>query len=74
MLRRHLKKTVGVAAIVGTAFFAMNQLPAVLAGQVTLVHVLKAALSYVVPFCVSNCGVLAADREIKGQANQGGAT
>jgi hypothetical protein len=63
--RPHLKKTLGIAILVGTVFFAMNQLPAVLAGQVTLVVVLKAALSYVVPFCVSNSGLLAASREIK---------
>jgi hypothetical protein len=63
--RPHLKKTLGIAILVGTVFFAMNQLPAVLAGQVTLVVVLKAAMGYVVPFCVSNYGVLAASREIK---------
>lgn len=51
--------------MVGTVFFAMNQLPVVLAGQATLAVVLKAALSYVVPFCVSNYGVFAATREIK---------
>ena len=71
MFQRNLKKTSSIAILVGTVFFAMNQLPVLLAGQVTLVVVLMATISYLVPFCVSNYGVFAASREPRRQANQG---
>jgi hypothetical protein len=58
----NLRKTLSIAALVGTVFFSMNQLSAVMAGQVTLVVGLKAALAYIVPLCVSNYGILAASR------------
>jgi hypothetical protein len=58
----NLRRTVGISFVVGTTFFLMNQLPAVLAGQVTSALVLKAALTYLVPFCTSNYGILAASR------------
>jgi hypothetical protein len=58
----NLRRTLSVSLAVGTVFFLMNQLPAVLAGQVTSAVVLKAALTYLVPFCTSNYGILAASR------------
>jgi hypothetical protein len=58
----NLRKTLSIAVLVGTVFFSTNQLSAVMAGQVTLVVGLKAALAYVVPLCVSNYGILAASR------------
>jgi hypothetical protein len=58
----NLRKTLSIALLIGTVFFSMNQLAAVMAGQVTLVVGLKAALAYIVPFCVSNYGILAASR------------
>ena len=58
----NLRKTLSIAALVSTVFFAMNQLSAVMAGQVTLLVGLKAALAYIVPLCVSNYGILAASR------------
>jgi hypothetical protein len=58
----NLRKTLSIALLIGTGFFSMNQLAAVLAGQVTLVVGLKAALAYIVPICVSNYGILAASR------------
>lgn len=56
----HLRKTVAIALVVGTAFFAMNQLGMVLAGAATPVVWVKAVLTYLVPFCVSNYGILTA--------------
>ena len=48
--------------IVGTVFFAMNQLGVILAGRATAVVWLKAALTYLTPLLVSNFGVLSATR------------
>jgi hypothetical protein len=59
---QHLKRTVSVAVIVGTAFFAMNQLAVILAGHATALVWLKAALTYLTPLLVSNFGLLSATR------------
>jgi hypothetical protein len=59
---RHLKKTLTVALIVGTAFFAMNQLGVILDGRATALVWLKAALTYLTPLLVSNYGLLSATR------------
>ena len=58
----HLRKTVAVALIVGTVLFFINQFDVMLAGHATTLTWLKVALTYVVPFCVSNYGVLVASR------------
>jgi hypothetical protein len=58
----HLKRTVCVALIVGTAFFAMNQLSVILAGDATALVWLKVTLTYLTPLLVSNFGVLSATR------------
>jgi hypothetical protein len=58
----HLRKTVSVALVVGTILFAINQLDVVLRGDATTAVWLKSVLTYVVPFCVSNYGVLVATR------------
>ncbi|HEY1331187.1 MAG TPA: nitrate/nitrite transporter NrtS [Actinomycetota bacterium] len=59
---RNLRRTVTVAVIVGTAFFAMNQLPIVLAGRATALLWCKTALTYLTPFLMSNFGILSATR------------
>ena len=59
---RHLKRTVSIALVVGTAFFAMNQLGVILAGRATAVVWIKAALTYLTPLLVSNFGILSATR------------
>jgi hypothetical protein len=51
---------VAVALVVGTVLFLINQLDVVLAGQATGLTWLKVAVTYLVPFCVSNYGVLVA--------------
>jgi hypothetical protein len=58
--RPHLLKTVRVALIVGTIIFSINQLDVVLRGKATAVTYMKSALTYLVPFCVSNYGILVA--------------
>ena len=59
----HLRKTITVALIVGTVIFAINQLDVVLHDQATTATYLKALLTYLVPFCVSNYGILVATRQ-----------
>lgn len=60
--RPHLRKTVTIALFVGTVLFCINQLDIVLRGDATTVVWIKAAITYVVPFAVSNAGVLVASR------------
>ena len=59
---RHLKRTVSVALIVGSTFFAMNQLSVIVAGRADAIVWLKGALTYLTPLFVSNFGVLSATR------------
>lgn len=57
---QHLRRIVIVALVVGTAFFAMNQLGLVLAGKATPLVWFKGVLTYLTPLCVSSIGVLSA--------------
>ncbi len=67
--RPHLVKTVRIALLVGTILFAINQLDVVIRHKATAGTYLKGALTYFVPFCVSNYGVLVATRR-KGPQKQ----
>ena len=60
--RPHLRSTARIALIIGTILFAINQLDVVLAGKATPGVWLKTALTYLVPFCVSNWWILVATR------------
>jgi hypothetical protein len=60
--RPHLIRTIGVALIVGTILFCINQLDVVIEHRAGAVVWLKVGLTYVVPFCVSNIGILVATR------------
>jgi hypothetical protein len=68
--RPHLARTAAVAIIVGTVLFAINQLDVLLAGRATGTTWLKVALTYLVPFLVSNYGVLSATRSGAPQGNR----
>lgn len=59
---RHLKRTAITALVVGSVFFAMNQLGAILAGNATATVWWKGALTFVTPLFVSNIGILSATR------------
>ena len=48
--------------MVGTVLFGINHLDVVLRGDATTLVWVKSAITYVVPWCVSNVGVLAASR------------
>jgi hypothetical protein len=58
----HLVRTISIALTVGTVLFLINQFDVVLRGDATTVVWLKSALTYLVPFVVSNLGVLVATR------------
>lgn len=58
----HLTRTVLIALVVGTLLFCINQLDVVIRGEATAVVWVKAAITYAVPFVVSNLGVLTASR------------
>jgi hypothetical protein len=56
----HLRRTAAIALVVGTILFCINQLDVVLRGDANAIVWIKAAVTYVVPFCVSCAGVLVA--------------
>ena len=55
-----LRRTIGIAFVVGTILFAINHLDEVIRGQATYEVWIKGAATYLVPFCVANMGVLVA--------------
>ena len=59
---RNLRKTIVIALVVGTVLFCINQLDVVLQGDATPVTWLKVCVTYLVPFTVSNIGVLIGTR------------
>lgn len=58
----HLRQTVLTALIVGAVLFAINQLDTVPAGHATAATWVKTGLTYLVPFCVANVGLLLGSR------------
>lgn len=62
LLRRHLRATIRIALVVGTVLFTINQLDVVLSGNATTATYVKSAVTYLVPFTVSNLGVLTGTR------------
>jgi hypothetical protein len=56
-------RALGVALVVGTILFAINQLDAVLRGEFSLILAAKVALTYLVPYCVSTYSALEASRQ-----------
>ena len=57
-----LRRTVRIALLVGTILSFVNQGGIILGGDATVVTWLRVLVNYVVPFCVSNAGVLSATR------------
>lgn len=58
----HLRRTVTIALVVGTILTAINQADVIARGDATSTTLAKAALNYLVPFIVSNLGLLAGKR------------
>ncbi len=62
-----LKKTVQIALAVGAVLFVINHLDEVIQGRATRAVWIKGAVTFLVPFCVSNLGVLVASRRRNGR-------
>ena len=58
----NLKNTVRIALVVGTVLFVINQLDVVLRGEATWFVWFKVGITYLVPFIVSNAGILSVTR------------
>ncbi len=56
--RRHLRRTPRIALVVGFVLTAISQADVILGGDATTVTWIKAGLNFVVPFVVSNLGLL----------------
>ena len=61
----YLRKTLFIAFVVGTVLFAINHLDEVLTGRATAVVWIKSATTYLVPFVVSNLGLLVGSRVVE---------
>jgi hypothetical protein len=58
----HLRQTLTIALVVGTILTAINHADVIFRGDATTTTLAKAALNYLVPFIVSNLGLLAGAR------------
>ena len=58
----NLRRTMRIALVTGLILFAINQLDVVVRDPGSGVAWVKSALCFVVPFCVSNIGVLMGSR------------
>ena len=56
----NLRKNIAATLFVGPVLFLINQLDVVVSGHATPLVWLKIATTFLVPFCVSNYGVLVA--------------
>jgi uncharacterized membrane protein len=63
----NLRRTVAVTLVVGTVLFVINQLDSVIAGRANAATWAKVALTYLVPFCVANFGLLVGQRRYRAQ-------
>lgn len=59
---RNLRQSAAAAVIVGTVLFAVNQLDVVMAGDATTAVWVKSAVTYLVPFTVTNYGIVVGSR------------
>jgi hypothetical protein len=60
--RRNLSQCIAAALVVGTILFLINQADVVFGGRANAATLVKIGLSYLVPFFVSNYGVVLASR------------
>ena len=58
----YLLRTLAIALVVGTILTAINHADVILRGDATTTTLAKAALNYLVPFIVSNLGLVAGAR------------
>ena len=60
--REHLRRTVRIALLVGVVLTLINQADVIVGGDATEATWIKSGLNFVVPFVVSNLGLLAGKR------------
>ena len=60
--RRNLSQCIAAAILVGTILFLINQADVVFGGRATTATWVKVGLSYLVPFFVSNYGIVVGSR------------
>ena len=60
---QHLRRTLTIAVVVGTVLTAINQGDVIARGEATSTTLVKAVLNYLVPFIVSNLGLLVGTRD-----------
>jgi len=60
--REHLRRTVRIALVVGAILTLINQADVIAGGDATAVTWVKAGANFMVPFIVSNLGLLAGKR------------
>lgn len=58
--RRHLRRTATIALCVGTLLTLINHADVIVAGDATALTAIKVAANFVIPFIVSNLGLLGA--------------
>jgi hypothetical protein len=58
----HLRRTITIALVVGTILTSINQLDVIVGGDATAATAIKSVLNYIVPFIVSNLGLLTGRR------------
>jgi hypothetical protein len=56
--REHLHRTLRIALVVGIVLTSINQLDVIVRGDATTVTWIKCGMNFVVPFVVSNLGLL----------------
>ena len=64
--RRNLRQSVVAAVLVGTLLFLINQGDVVFSGRATTATWIRIGLSYLVPFLVSNYGIVIGSRSGRG--------
>jgi hypothetical protein len=60
--RRNLRRTLSIALVVGVILTAINQAGVITAGHATAATWVRCGLNFLVPFLVSNAGLLSGRR------------
>jgi hypothetical protein len=72
MRPEHLRRTIAIAAVVGTILTLINQADVIIRGDATAFTWGKVAANFVAPFIVSNLGLLAGKRAERDAKPTGG--
>jgi len=69
--REHLRRTLRIALVVGVVLTSINQLDVILRGDATITTWVKSLMNFVVPFIVSNLGLLSGRRSSAPRSRRG---